>query len=158
MCVRDMFCSNKQHYNNLLSSTNNQKCVTPLPDGYHLAFLNLKISKVTDKKRLGKAASLKQQLPNWPTNCSAFLLASWSDPWEQSPHDIRAHYKFPCQETFPHLPLNESHRACLYSTMFLPPPTSCIHKHTVNNVQQKTSMELLQIQQCKWVFGCDSHD
>jgi hypothetical protein len=54
MCHRDMFCSNKQHYNNLLSSTNSQKCVTPPPDGYHLAFLNLKISKVTGKKILGR--------------------------------------------------------------------------------------------------------
>jgi hypothetical protein len=41
--------------NHFLSRTSNHKCVTLPPDGYHLAFLRLKISKAIDKKRLGKA-------------------------------------------------------------------------------------------------------
>jgi hypothetical protein len=109
------------------------------PDSYHLAFLKLKIFKVTDKKRLGKGASPKKQLPNWSTNSSAFLLASciMHQAWGYhcrhevthggKVHDINAHYKFSCKETFSNSHFSQSDRFCLCPMMFLSPPTSGIY-------------------------------
>jgi len=56
------------HTTTNISGTTNHKSVTP--DGSHLAFLRLKTSKAIDKKRLGKAPSLRKWLPNWSTNPS----------------------------------------------------------------------------------------
>lgn len=62
--------SHPQHTatNFYLSGTTTYKSVILPPDGNHLAFFRLKRSKAIDKKRLGKAPSLRKWLPNWSGN------------------------------------------------------------------------------------------